>query len=173
MAIKGKAYQKTTWTFQERPVASAKLNTWDDRIEAALELAFELLSRAWGGGDGVVRDGSGGELKVEATSPASMTVNVLPGYAFITRMPCKLAAAQSIQVIAPASQPRIDLVQLRLDTWDAAVKEGVESATPAAPTADDADCIVLAHLHLRTGMASVKDSDDGVNGYIEDARRYL
>ena len=50
MAFKGPAYVKTAWNFEERPVASAKLNTWDDRIEAALELVCLLLNLAWGGG---------------------------------------------------------------------------------------------------------------------------
>ena len=39
MAVKGQGYTKTTWAFAERPVASGKLNSWDDRIEAALEVA--------------------------------------------------------------------------------------------------------------------------------------
>ena len=56
MAIKGLLYPKTTWDFEERPVKSAKLNAWDDRIEAALELCSLLLANAWGGGDGVVGD---------------------------------------------------------------------------------------------------------------------
>ena len=56
MAIRGKSFIKTSWAFQERPVASAKLNTWDDRIEAALELLMNLVSLAWGGGDGVLRN---------------------------------------------------------------------------------------------------------------------
>ena len=30
MAMKGKGYQKTLWSYQERPVASGKLNAWDD-----------------------------------------------------------------------------------------------------------------------------------------------
>lgn len=69
MAIKGSSYTKTTWTFEERPVSSSKLNLWDDRIETALELAFWLLNLAWGGGSGVLRGATSGDLKVEAKTP--------------------------------------------------------------------------------------------------------
>ena len=44
MAIKGLSYGKTIWAFEERPVSSAKLNQWDDRIEGALEAIFLLLT---------------------------------------------------------------------------------------------------------------------------------
>ena len=173
MAIKGNAYPKTSWAFQERPVTSAKLNTWDDRIEAALELAFFYLSHAWGGGDGVIRGAATDDLKVVATSPASLSVSVKPGYAFVSKMPYRLSAAtQSADFAAPATNPRIDLVQARLATWDVSVKQGLESATPVAP-AVDTDAIPLAQIYLRVGMSSVKDADDTVNGYVIDARNFL
>lgn len=173
MPIKGNAYTKTTWSFQERPVPSAKLNTWDDRIEQALELAHKLLSLAWGGGDGVIRGATANDLQVVATSPESLAVLVEPGYAFISGLPYWLEAqTQTADVTAPASDPRIDLVQARLETWDISVKQGTEAATPTAPTAD-ADAIPLAELYLRPGMSSIKDTDDTTNGYITDARNFL
>ena len=55
MAIKGNAYTKTTWAFEERPVASSKLNLWDDRIETGLEMLHFFLGHAWSGVDGVLR----------------------------------------------------------------------------------------------------------------------
>ncbi len=173
MAVKGNGYTKTTWSFEERPVASSKLNGWDDRIEAALELIHFLLSHAWGGGDGVVRGAAVDDLKVVATSPVGLSVVVEPGYAFVSSFPYKLAAAtQTADVTAPVTNPRIDLVQARLDTWDVSVKAGTESATPVAPSAD-ADCIGVAELYLRVGMASIKNADDASNGYITDVRTFL
>ena len=173
MAIKGNGYLKTTWAFQERPVASAKLNTWDDRIEASLELVYRLLSLAWGGGDGVLRKATDDDLAVMALTPPGMSVEVQPGYAFISKLPYKLAEAlETTEVAAPATHPRIDLVQARLATWDVSVVEGVESATPAAPD-PDADCIALAELYLRPGMTCIKNMDDSTNGYIIDVRNYL
>ena len=83
MAIKGLSYGKTIWAFEERPVSSAKLNQWDDRIEGALEAIFLLLNHAWGGGDGVLHGLGTGELAVTATSPLSLRASVGTGYGFI------------------------------------------------------------------------------------------
>ncbi|MBI4556563.1 MAG: hypothetical protein HY706_03185 [Candidatus Hydrogenedentes bacterium] len=173
MAILGKAYTKTTWNYAERPVASSKLNTWDDRIEAALELIHFLLSLAWGGGDGVVRHATSDDLKVTATSPPGLTVQVKPGYAFISQFPYKLGAATATTAVTPpTTNPRIDLVQARLDAWDVAVKTGTEAASPTAPD-PDSNCVALGQLYLRPGMTSIKDTDDATNGYIVDARNFL
>jgi len=173
MAVKGNAYTKTSWAFEERPVASAKLNMWDDRIETALELLHFLLAQAWGGGDGVVRGAATDDLKVVAQNPVSLSVLVQPGYAFIQKFPYRLdIATQTVDVTAPTTNPRIDLVQARLDTWDINIKQGTESATPVAPT-PDTNAIPLAELYLRTGMTSIKDTDDTTNGYITDARTFL
>lgn len=173
MAIKGKGYTKTTWAFEERPVASSKLNTWDDRIETALELIHFLLSLAWGGGDGVVRAATENDLKVMATSPPSLSVEVYPGYAFISNFPYKLAnTTQTGDVTPPTANPRIDLVQARLDSWDVSIKTGTEAPSPDAPN-PDSDCLPLAELYLRVGMTSIKNTDDSVNGYITDARTFL
>ncbi|MBN2310878.1 MAG: hypothetical protein JXR94_18025 [Candidatus Hydrogenedentes bacterium] len=173
MAVKGKGYLKTSWAFQERPVASSKLNTWDDRIESALELAYRLLSLAWGGGDGVIRNAAGNDLAVTATVPSSRSVDVAPGYAFISAFPYKLAESiRTAAITPPVSQPRIDLVQARLATWDVSIVMGAEAASPEAPS-PEADCIALAQLYLRPGMASIKTADDSTNGYIIDVRNFL
>lgn len=172
MAINGLSYTKTSWAFEERPVSSAKLNQWDDRIETALEIAFVLLNQAWGGGSGVLR-GIGGELAVAATSPVGLSVSVSPGYAFVDGFPLRLSAAvESAGVAAPAADNRIDLVQVNQSTWSVSVKPGVESASPTAPAADTG-AIALAELVLRPGMASIKDADDGVNGYVVDVRGFV
>ncbi len=173
MAIKGRSYLKTSWSFEERPVASSKLNTWDDRIESALELAYFLLSQAWGGGDGVIRKASADDLKVSAKATPGLSVEVAPGYAFIAGFPYRLAAvAETIEVVAPTTNPRIDLVQARLDNWDVSVVNGVEAASPVAP-APDTDAIALGELYLRPGMTVIKDTDDSTNGYIIDARQFI
>jgi len=173
MAIKGKAYIKTTWAYQERPVASQKLNTWDDRMEAALELVHFFLSMAWGGGDGVIRNATDDDLEVVATDPPSLSVEVKPGYGFVSGFPYKLeAATETVDVTPPTGNPRIDLVQARLETWDVSIKTGAEAASPVAPD-PDADCMGLAELYLRVGMTSIKNFDDATNGYIIDARTFV
>ncbi len=173
MAVKGLAYTKTTWAFEERPVASSKLNMWDDRMEAALELIHFLLAQAWGGGDGVVRGATANDLQVVATTPESLSVLVQPGYAFIGQFPYRLETAlQTADVTVPTANPRIDLVQARLGTWDVSVKQGTEAATPVAPVADT-DAIPLAELLLRPGMSNVRNTDDTTNGVVNDVRRFL
>lgn len=173
MAIKGPSYIKTTWSFEERPVASSKLNTWDDRISTALELVFFLLNGAWGGGSGVLRGLTIDDLKVVALGTPGLSVEVKPGYAFISKFPFKLAAAtQSPDVSPPVSNPRIDLVQAALDTGAITIKTGTEAASPSPPSANT-DHLALAQLYLRPGMSSIKNADDSVNGYITDARVFL
>lgn len=173
MAIQGNAYTKTAWSFEERPVASSKLNAWDDQIEGALELAYLLLNEQWGGRDGVVRGAMTDDLKILASSPVSMAVNVGAGYALISGMPYKQAVQAALPSIAtPITNPRIDLVQAKLDGWGVEVKTGVESATPVVPTLDT-DAIALAEIYLLPGMSSIKDTQDGVNGYIVDTRPFL
>lgn len=173
MAIKGQSYSKTLWAFEERPVSSAKLNQWDDRIESALEAIFLLLNHAWGGGDGVLRGLPGGELAVVATGPPGLRVSVGTGYAFIDGHLFRLkTTTQAPEVVPPSTHGRIDLVQANLATWSISVKTGMEAASPVVPTVDDG-AIALARLTLRPGMTSIKDSDDGVNGYVVDVRNFL
>lgn len=173
MAIKGLSYNKTIWAFEERPVSSAKLNQWDDRMEAALEAAFLLLNHAWGGGDGVLHGLGSGELAVAATTPASLRVSVGTGYAFIDHNLFRLkTTTQTADLVPPLIDGRIDLVQADLATWSVSIKAGAESASPVAPTADEG-AIPLARLVLRPGMTAIKDTDDTVNGYVEDVRNFL
>ena len=113
------------------------------------------------------------DLKVAATSPPGMSVQVKAGYAFISNEPFKLAQAiETAAVAAPTGNPRIDLVQARLDTWDVAIKTGTEAASPSPPD-PDADCLALGRLYLRVGMTCIKDADDASNGYIIDAREFV
>lgn len=173
MAIKGLGYTKTTWTFEERPVPSSKLNTWDNRIELALELVYFLLSHAWGGGDGVIRNATDDDLKVVANTTPNLAVKVRPGYAFIAKFPYKLQTeAVTGDFTPPAALPRIDLIQARLESWGVSVKPGTESSNPVSPAADT-DCLPLAQLVLRPGMTVIKNTDDGVNGYIVDVRVFV
>lgn len=173
MAIQGNSYTITTFSYEERPVPSAKLNEWDDQIESALELAYVLVNESWGGADGVVRGATANDLKITTTSPVSMELNVEAGYALIDSMPFKVASQMSLpEFSAPATNPRIDTVQAKLPGWAVEVKLGTEAASPTAP-AVDSDAIVLAEIYLRPGMSSIKVSDDATNGYITDLRSFV
>lgn len=173
MAIQGLGYTKTVWAFEERPVASAKLNQWDDRIEAALEIAFYLLAQITGGNDGVLRGPAGTDLAVESTPTPGLSIQVRPGYALISALPFRLSqTTESGSFVVPSANNRIDLVQACLSNWSIAIKQGTESPTPAAPESD-AGCIPLAHVVLRPGMSIIKSVDDAVNGYILDKRNFV
>jgi len=169
----GNAYPKTTWAHGEQPVASAKLNTWDNRIEAALALAYFLLYHAWGGENGVVPGAAADDLLVRETDPPSMSVEVAAGYAMIDGEPFHLAAPTLAgPIAAPASEPRVDIVQARLPDWSITVKAGTEDAAPIAPQADG-DAIVLAEVFVRVGATNIRDTDDSTNGYLTDVRHTL
>jgi len=173
MAMKGMGYQKTQWAYQERPVASSKLNGWDDNVETALELVHEMLALAWGGGDGVVRSAGSDDLEVVATNPAGFAVVVMAGWAFISRFVYKLGSDTSTSsVTGPSSQPRIDLVVARLADWSVAIVQGEEAASPEPPE-PGTDEIALAQLYLRPGMTCIKDTDDSTNGFITDVRTFV
>ncbi len=173
MAIKGRGYIKTTWSFQERPVASSKLNAWDDNVESALELLHNILALAWGGGDGVIRAATEGDLEVVANSPPDLSVTVRAGRAFISKFIYKLAQDTTAgPVTPPTSNPRIDLVQADLANWTVSMLTGAESTEPSPPS-PSADCIALAQIYLRVGMTCIKDTDDSENGYIIDARTFV
>jgi len=173
MAIKGLSYSKTNWSFEERPVASSKLNLWDDRIESAIELLSFLVQQQWGGESGVLRRTPADDLAVKATGPVSRIVEIRPGYAFINNYAYRLSAAtQTATIAVPAANPRRDLVQARLATWDVSVKTGTEAVSPTLPGADT-DCLALAELYCKPGMTSIKDASDGTNGYIVDVRKFL
>lgn len=173
MAIKGLSYLKTVWNFQERPVASNKLNTWDDRIENALELAYFLINHAFGGGNGVVQGATMDDLAVVAKASPALSVEVRPGYAFISGCPFKLAATTpTADVLPPDAQPRIDLVQAQLATWNVTIKTGTEAPSPSAP-GPDAHCLPLAEIYCRPGMTAIYNTDDSINGYLSDRRVFL
>ena len=173
MAIKGNGYLKTTWAFQERPVASSKLNSWDDRIESSLELIFGLLGQLAGTSNGVFRSTEDDGLKVQALSPVGLSVTINPGYALISSLPFHMSSPlNTADVTPPVTFPRIDLVQARLETWNISVVAGTEAASPVAPSVG-VDCIPLAELYLRPGMSSIQDTDDSTNGYVVDVRNFL
>jgi hypothetical protein len=125
---------------------------------------------AHGGGDGIIRN-DGDEGLVTEKSPVSMSVFVGPFRGYIGQHFARVAStATKGPVTAPTGGSagnlrRIDLVQFTLGTIGVNIVTGVESSTPSAP-ALSANSLHLALLHLRKGMASIKDADDATNGYI-------
>lgn len=112
-------------------------------------------------------------LKVTAQSSPDLTVQVAAGTCFVggTFTGDNDGVATLGGFAAPATNPRIDIVQIANDGVITR-KAGTESASPSAP-AVDADNLLIASVYCRVGMTSVKDTDDASNGYITDAREFI
>lgn len=172
MPEKGFGYARTQWSYGERPVTAAKLNDWDAHIARAFVLAWRLLNHGFGGGDGVV-SGLDDALQASALIPPGPGARVGAGVAFIGERPFVLGEPVNTREVTPLEEhPRIDLVQARAEDGAIVIKDGAEHETPVAPEPYP-DCLPLAYLHLRPAMTVIKDTDDGVNGFIEDARDFI
>ena len=164
----------TLWNYGEVPVASAKLNTWNGNVAAAFDLLHQAMAALSGAdaADCVISESSGEELLAVAADTPDLSVRVRSGRAWIGGFISHLAAEGRVpgsgSFTAPATHPRIDLVHL--DAYgDLAFTAGVEAASPAVPDAPDG-ALVLARVHHRPGESSIQDTDDSVNGYLEDVR---
>lgn len=107
-------------------------------------------------------------LQVQATSPASAAVDVLPGAAFVEGRYYESSATETVAVAANASgNPRIDTIVLRLDdaaqTVRLAIKQGTPAATPAPPaltqTAGTMWEIPIADIAVANGFTSIATTD--------------
>lgn len=127
------------------------------------------LAYTRGGGNGFLR--ALGKGLVTETSPVSLQVDVATAVAFIALRVVRKTAVVTMAAIVPPTGGsagdlrRIDLVQLTRGSSGFNIKTGVEDAAPVAPTLD-ANSIEAAQLHLRKGMASIKNTDDATNGFI-------
>jgi len=165
------------FSYGEVPVASSKLNTWNGNIEASLNWAVRCVAILLGGraDDFVLNEDTGEELKVRAQSPPALSVQVKPGKAIVAQFFAGLDATETLpatgSIPPPTSQPRYDRVYL--DRQGAlGIEQGSEWAPPSPPSTP-VETVSLALLYLRPGMTSIKDTDDGSNGYVVDDRPAL
>jgi hypothetical protein len=70
---------------------------------------------------------------------------------------------------APGTTQRIDAVYLDPATGLTVIVPGAVSATPVAPSFIGTQ-IEIAYVHNRAGQTYIGSSDDGINGWVEDAR---
>lgn len=112
-------------------------------------------------------------LKVTAQGSPDLTVAVSKGTCLIAGV---LAGdtdgvASLSGFAAPATNPRIDIVQIS-NAGVISRKAGSENVSPSAPSVDSGN-LKLAEVYNRVGQTSVKNTDDASNGYITDSRAHL
>jgi len=111
-------------------------------------------------------------LRVDAQSSPDLTVRVRPGIAFINGRRVELTSdTNSPAMVAPSSDPRIDLVTLD-DSGAVAIVTGIEDASPVAPNFTQTK-LVLATIRHTTAETVIKNDDDATNGFIETDERQI
>lgn len=117
-------------------------------------------------GVGGLHDAS--QLRVDASSPAAMTVDVQQGYAFVADR--LYSTGSNVQVLtltaADATNPRLDRVILRINytakTVRLAILAGTPSATPALPALTQTATIAefsIAYIWVAALAATITDAD--------------
>lgn len=101
-------------------------------------------------------------LKVEQTDTASMKVKVNSGWIQTVEKKWAIPMQESPVILAPVTDPRIDLIYVDDTTGAIGVVTGVEAATPSIPLYDGK--IVLAEIYLTTSTTSI------TNDLITDVR---
>ena len=130
-------HTSSLWSYGEVPVASAKLNTWNGNLAAALDFLHNALAQLLGAdaADFVLRE-SGEELRVVAQTTPDMTITVQAGRAWIGGFLCGLDADTTLPatgtLAAPSANPRLDVVYL--DAYgEPHLLAGSESGAPVVP----------------------------------------
>lgn len=164
------------FVYREVPVASAKLNLWNGNIAAGFELLRRAVSLAVSQSrDAVLIESDGGALLAVPSDPPGMTVTLKPGWAVAGAALAGLDEAAALPpggvFETPATHPRIDSIILR-NTGEPDTLTGAEAETPEPPAPPDG-AVRLADVFLRPGMAQIVAEDNGVDGYIIDARPML
>ncbi len=166
-------HTSSLWSYGEVPVASAKLNTWNGNLAAALDFLHNALAQLLGAdaADFVLRE-SGEELRVVAQTTPDMTITVQAGRAWIGGFLCGLDADTTLPatgtLAAPSANPRLDVVYL--DAYgEPHLLAGSESGAPVVPDIPSGT-LKLAEIHHRVGETRIQDTDDTVNGYLTDSR---
>lgn len=119
-------------------------------------------------GAGYVIPGYGNSLKVQASSPAAATIDVLSGAAMIQGFLYENTALNTFAISANASgNPRIDRVVLRINfasqTVRLAILTGTPAVAPALPTLTQSYGVTweeaLAYIWVANGFGTIADSE--------------
>lgn len=105
-------------------------------------------------------------------SVPDLTLKVESGVCYVGAVRVIYAGGNSPSFTAPSSNPRIDL--LTIDSSGALARTaGSEAGSPTVPTYPN-DKLVIAEVYCRVGQTTIRDTDQGSNGYIkQDVRPFL
>ena len=105
-----------------------------------------------------------------ATSPESMRVTVAGGIGYSDAVPIiNLASWTSGTMVAPESDPRIDLVVYDANDRAPKVITGTEASSPTAPESGEGQ-IPLAEIHHQVDEIAIYDAETSGEGHIVDVR---
>lgn len=103
---------------------------------------------------------------VSAQASPNMTLKVNPFKLSFTDQDVSFAGGNTGTMVAPVTNPRIDLVVYSTGGAAVAVRTGAENASPVKPTPTTGD-IVLATVYHKVGETSIHERNDSAQGYIQ------
>jgi len=160
-------YTGTTFVSGEKPPAS-KLNAMDTNIENSVEMLASALAKVARNNTVISDLESVTELKVTASSPPDMLINIATGLALVSGTLCQNEASAKLSVVAPSVSNRYTICQIS-NEGVLSTKNSAEAGSPTEPDAD-ADNLKLAAIYLPLNAANIANADAG-EGYILDRRR--
>lgn len=104
------------------------------------------------------------DFKASPQSPPNLTLNVQAGSVSLAGSVVHFAGGNSPSFTVPTTNPRIDLLVLKSDAT-LEIIAGTEAASPSPP-AYPTDKFVICEVFNRPTQTVIKETDDGVNGYI-------
>ena len=138
---------------------SAKVNVGDSGLATQYN---NLRSDAYGGS----------QLLPHQQASPNMTLYVESGVYWIAGTRIAFAGGNSPTLSAPGSNNIIDLLVID-NTGTLSIVVGTSGVSPSVPTYPK-DKLVIAEIYIRAASTSLKDTDDGTNGYVyNDVRPFL
>jgi hypothetical protein len=170
------ANSSSMFVFQEKPVASLKLNRWNGNIAAGFDLVHRVLALMLAQQQpAILTDGSQQALQVVSTEPASMQVAIQPGWAVFDDTLVGLEAQPmvplGVEFNPPTSQDRIDLICIT-QYGEINSITGNEAPLPEAPATPEGS-LALARVYQRPGATQILADDNSNDSYIIDQRPRL
>jgi len=108
---------------------------------------------------------------VSAQATPNMTLKVNPFAIVVLDSIVNYTGGNTTTIVAPVSNPRIDLIVYSTTGSAIAVRGGTEAGSPTEPTPTNGD-IVLASVYLRVGTTAIYERDDSVSTHAYIKRWY-